>query len=117
MGDQDMYFTDPAVAAQHDTIELQEGVYDLPKNSGASTVRITDVNAPATNPRPSTVRITDVNVPAKKKKKCDTKTSLIILAIICIIIAGGVGALLYFSVDDNSKYNDKSSFISVWVFN
>ena len=86
----DMYFADPPVAAQHDAIELQEGVYDLPKNSRASTAP-TDANVPETNPEASTVRIRDVNVPEKKKKKhCDSKSGLIILAVICIIIAGGV---------------------------
>ena len=108
-----MYFADPPMAAQQDAIELQEGVYELPKNSPASTVP-TDVNAPATNPEASTVRIRNVNVPKKKKKKhCDTKSGLIILAIISIIIAGGVGGLYYFSIDDNSKYNSKINCISV----
>ena len=95
MGDADIYFTDPAVAARHDAIQMQEGDYDLPKSARESTVPVAAPNVQR-SPREATVRVAEANT-RRKVKCCDTKTTVIVTGIICLILGcGAVGAFLYF---------------------
>ena len=82
--DPDICSGDPLVAAQHETIQLQESTYNLENFRRDSTAVLTEVKA--------------------QKQCCNVKISLAVVCFVCAVtVAGGVGVLLYFVVDGNGK--------------